>query len=111
MRAQKGSRAHFRRDTWERFLDHFAQPARRDEHCDAALWTVKDETRYEVVDSKGRLRVEQGERVLARSEKPPTCIEMPEVRRLLDGDASIPAGRVRRQSALVIADHAAAEEL
>ena len=35
----------------------------------------------------------------------------PALRRLLDGDASIPAGRVRRQSALVIADHAAAQEL
>lgn len=35
----------------------------------------------------------------------------PALRRLLDGDASIPAGRVRRQSALVIADHAAGEEL
>jgi 6-phosphogluconolactonase len=34
----------------------------------------------------------------------------PALRRLLDGDASIPAGRVRRQSALVIADHAAAQE-
>jgi 6-phosphogluconolactonase len=33
------------------------------------------------------------------------------LRRLLDGDASIPAGRVRRQNALVIADHDAAEEL
>src|SRR5262245_44261868 len=33
------------------------------------------------------------------------------LRRLLDGDTSIPAGRVRRQSALVIADRAAAEEL
>jgi len=35
----------------------------------------------------------------------------PALRRLLDGDTSIPAGRVRRQSALVIVDHAAAEEL
>jgi 6-phosphogluconolactonase len=35
----------------------------------------------------------------------------PALRRLLDGDASIPAGRVRRQSALLIADRAAAEEL
>jgi len=33
----------------------------------------------------------------------------PALRRLLDGDASIPAGRVRRGSALVIADHAAAQ--
>jgi 6-phosphogluconolactonase len=35
----------------------------------------------------------------------------PALRRLLDGDASIPAGRVRRQSALLIADRAAAQEL
>ena len=35
----------------------------------------------------------------------------PALRRLLAGDASIPAGRVRRESALVIADHAAAQEL
>ena len=35
----------------------------------------------------------------------------PALRRLLDGDASIPAGRVRRESALVIADRAAAQEL
>lgn len=35
----------------------------------------------------------------------------PALRRLLDGDTSIPAGRVRRQNALLIADHAAAEEL
>lgn len=33
----------------------------------------------------------------------------PALRRLLAGDASIPAGRVRRESALVIADHAAAQ--
>jgi 6-phosphogluconolactonase len=33
------------------------------------------------------------------------------LRRLLDGDTSIPAGLVRRESALVIADRAAAEEL
>ena len=36
---------------------------------------------------------------------------VPALGRLLGGDASIPAGRVRRQSALVIADHTAAEEL
>jgi 6-phosphogluconolactonase len=35
----------------------------------------------------------------------------PALRRLLDGDASIPAGRVRRKSALMIADHAAAQKL
>ena len=35
----------------------------------------------------------------------------PALRRLLDGDGSIPNGRVRRESALVIADDAAAQEL
>ena len=35
----------------------------------------------------------------------------PALRRLLAGDASIPAGRVRRESALVIADQAAAQKL
>ena len=34
----------------------------------------------------------------------------PALRKLLDGDASIPAGRVRREGALVIADQEAAEE-
>jgi 6-phosphogluconolactonase len=33
------------------------------------------------------------------------------LRRLLEGDASIPAGRVRRDNALVLADRAAAEQL
>jgi 6-phosphogluconolactonase len=32
----------------------------------------------------------------------------PMLRRLLDGDTSIPAGRVRREAALILADHAAA---
>jgi 6-phosphogluconolactonase len=31
--------------------------------------------------------------------------------RLLEGDASIPAGRIRRERALVLADRAAAEKL
>lgn len=35
----------------------------------------------------------------------------PALRRLLAGDTSIPAGRVRREGSLVIADHAAAQEL
>jgi 6-phosphogluconolactonase len=35
----------------------------------------------------------------------------PALRGLLDGDTSIPAGRIRRQNALVIADRAAAQEL
>jgi 6-phosphogluconolactonase len=35
----------------------------------------------------------------------------PALRRLLDGDPSIPAGRVRRENALVIADRAAAAKL
>jgi 6-phosphogluconolactonase len=33
------------------------------------------------------------------------------LRRLLDGDVSIPAGRVRREQALLMADRAAAERL
>jgi 6-phosphogluconolactonase/glucosamine-6-phosphate isomerase/deaminase len=31
--------------------------------------------------------------------------------RLRDGDASIPAGKIRRENAVVLADQAAAEEL
>ncbi|HVP49418.1 MAG TPA: 6-phosphogluconolactonase [Bryobacteraceae bacterium] len=43
--------------------------------------------------------------VITGSEK----VEM--LRRLLDGDVSIPAGRVRREQAVVLADHAAAGRL
>ena len=35
--------------------------------------------------------------------------KVPMLRRLLDGDESIPAGRIRREHAIVLADQAAAE--
>jgi 6-phosphogluconolactonase/glucosamine-6-phosphate isomerase/deaminase len=35
----------------------------------------------------------------------------PALRQLIDGDSSIPAGHVRRDSALVVADKAAAAKL